>query len=63
MDDTFSDSSGSFLKTSVSPFCFEKTRIMNAESLNSERVICSGIVRLDEAASGWGEVNEGLVER
>lgn len=37
--------------------------MMNADSLISERVICSGIVRPDDAASGWGEVKEGLVER
>lgn len=36
----------------MSPFCLEKTSIMNAESLNSDKVIWRGIVRLDEAASG-----------
>ena len=63
MDETLSDSRGSFRKTSVRPFCLENTSIMKAESLNSDKVICRGMVRLEEAASGWGEVKEGLVER
>ena len=63
MDETLRDSKGSFLKTSVRPFCRENTRMMKAESLNSERVICKGIVRLAEAASGCGDVKEGRVER
>lgn len=81
VDDTLSDSRGSFLKTSVKPFCLENTRMMIADSLISERVICSGMVRPDlferissrmyldlgscsyAAAKGWGEANEGLVER
>lgn len=37
--------------------------MMNAESLNSERVICSGMVRLEEAARGWGDVKEGRVDK
>jgi len=36
---------------------------MNAESLNSDRVICRGMVRLEEAARGWGDVNEGRVDK
>lgn len=44
VEETFSDSSGSFRKTTVMPFCFEKTRTTNPESLKSERVICRGIV-------------------
>jgi hypothetical protein len=36
---------------------------MNAESLISDNVILSGIVRPDAAASGSGEPNEGRVER
>lgn len=63
MDDTLRDSRGSFRKTRVRPFCREKTRMMNADSLNSERVICKGIVRLDDAARGCGEVKEGFVDR
>lgn len=63
MEDTLSDSSGSFRKTSVRPFCFEKTSMMNADSLISDNVICRGIVRPEEAARGCGDVNEGLVDR
>jgi hypothetical protein len=37
--------------------------MMKAESLNSERVICRGMVRLEEAARGCGDVNEGRVDR
>jgi len=37
--------------------------MIKAESLISESVIWSGIVRPEEAASGCGEVNEGLVDR
>lgn len=36
---------------------------MNADNLNSDRVICRGMVRLDDAASGCGDVKEGLVDR
>lgn len=39
VDETFSDSRGSLRKTRVSPFCFENTRIIKADSLMSERVI------------------------
>lgn len=63
MEETFSDSSGSFRKTIVRPFCFEKTNIINADSLISERVIWRGIVRPEEAARGCGDVNEGLVDK
>lgn len=45
MEDTLSDSRGSFLKTSVKPFCLEKTSMMKADSLMSERVIWSGMVK------------------
>lgn len=37
--------------------------MMNADSWISERVICRGIVRPDDAARGCGEVKEGLVDR
>lgn len=37
--------------------------MMKAESLISESVIWSGIVRPEEAARGCGDVNEGFVER
>lgn len=47
----------------VNPFCFEKTKMMKAESLISDSVIWSGMVRLDAAASGWGDVKPGLAER
>ena len=63
VEDTFSDSSGSFRKTSVRPFCREKTSMMNADSFTSESVICIGIVRPEEAAIRCGEVKDGLVER
>jgi ssRNA-specific RNase YbeY (16S rRNA maturation enzyme) len=52
VEETFSDSRGSLRKTNVSPFCFEKTKIMKADSLISESVICRGIVRLEAAARG-----------
>ena len=45
MEETFNDSSGSFRKTSVNPFCLEKTKTMKPDSLMSDRVICRGIVR------------------
>lgn len=47
MEETLRDSSGSFRKTNVNPFCFEKTRMMKAESLISDKVILRGIVRLE----------------
>ena len=37
--------------------------MMNADNLISESVICIGIVRPEEAASGCGEVKDGFVER
>jgi hypothetical protein len=63
VDETLIDSKGSLRKTSVRPFCREKTRIMKAESLISERVICRGIVNPDDAARGCGDVNEGFENR
>lgn len=63
VDETLSDSRGSLRKTRVRPFCLEKTRMMKAESLISDNVICSGMVRPEEAARGCGEVNDGRVER
>ena len=63
VEDTLSDSSGSFRKTSVRPFCFENTSMIKADSLISDSVICRGIVRPEEAARGCGDVNEGFVER
>lgn len=63
MEDTLSDSSGSFRKTSVRPFCRENTSMIKADSLISDSVICRGIVRPDEAARGCGEVKEGFVDR
>jgi len=63
VEETLRDSRGSFLKTSVRPFCRENTKMMKAESLNSESVICKGMVRLEEAARGWGDVNKGRVDR
>lgn len=60
VEETLSDSRGSFRKTKVNPFCLEKTTIMNADNLNSDNVICSGIVRPEDAANGWGEVKDGL---
>jgi hypothetical protein len=55
-----SDSSGSFRKTRVRPFCLEKTSIMKADNLISDRVICRGIVSPDAAAKGWGDVKDGF---
>lgn len=63
VDDTLSDSKGSFRKTSVRPFCLEKTNMMKADNLISESVICKGMVRPEEAARGCGDVNEGFVDR
>lgn len=37
--------------------------MMKAESLISDNVICSGIVRPEEAARGCGDVNDGRVYR
>ena len=63
VDETFIDSRGSLRKTSVKPFCFEKTSMMKAESLISDRVICRGIVNPDDAARGCGDVKEGFENR
>jgi hypothetical protein len=60
---TFKLSSGSFRKTKVIPFCFEKTNITNPDNRISDRVICNGIVNPDPAASGLGLANDGFVER
>ena len=38
----------------------EKTRMIKAESLISDSVIWSGIVRPDDAANGCGDVKLGL---
>lgn len=37
--------------------------MMKAESLISDNVICSGIVRPEAAARGCGDVNDGRVYR
>jgi hypothetical protein len=63
VDETLSDSSGSFRKTRVRPFCLENTKMMKAESLISDSVMDKGIVKPDAAASGWGEVNSGFEYR
>ena len=47
----------------VSPFCLEKTRITNPESLKSLRVMERGIVKPDCAANGDGEVNSDVENR
>ncbi len=60
VEETLRDSSGSLRKTRVSPFCLEKTRMMKADSLISDNVICNGIVRPDDAARGCGDVKLGL---
>jgi hypothetical protein len=60
VDETLSDSSGSFRKTNVKPFCLENTKMIKADSLKSDKVIWSGMVRPDEAARGCGEVKSGL---
>jgi hypothetical protein len=63
VDETLRDSRGSFRKTRVRPFCFEKTRIMNADNLISDNVIESGIVSPVAAARGFGDVKLGLESR
>ena len=63
VDETFNDSSGSFLNTKVNPFCFENTTIIKADSLIFDSVIFNGIVSPAAAARGSGDANEGRVER
>lgn len=63
VEETLRDSSGSFRNTKVNPFCLEKTRMMNAESLISDRVICRGIVNPDAAANGRGDAKDGFEKR
>lgn len=63
VEETLRDSRGSFRKTKVRPFCLEKTTMIKADSLISDKVIDKGIVRLAAAANGCGDVNEGLAER
>lgn len=60
VDETLRDSRGSLRNTMVNPFCFEKTRMMKADSLMSDKVIESGIVRPEAAASGCGDVKLGF---
>jgi len=36
---------------------------MKADNLISDNVICKGIVRLEAAASGCGDVKDGLADR
>jgi hypothetical protein len=47
----------------VKPFCREKTNMTKPESLNSDSVICNGIVRPEAAAKGCGDVNLGFVDK
>ena len=63
VEETLRDSRGSFRKTSVRPFCLEKTNIMKPDNLISDNVIDNGIVSPAAAANGWGEVKVGLEER
>jgi hypothetical protein len=63
VDETLIDSRGSFRKTRVKPFCLEKTRMIKADSLISDRVICRGIVKPEDAARGCGDVKEGFENR
>jgi hypothetical protein len=63
VEETLRDSRGSFRKTGVSPFCWEKTRMMKADSLISDKVICNGIVNPDAAASGCSKVDDGFENR
>jgi len=63
VEDTFRDSRGSFRNTRVIPLAFEKTRITKPDSLKWLKVICTGIVRGELAATGSGDVNDGVVER
>ena len=60
VEETLRDSSGSLRKTRVRPFCLENTKMMKADSLISDNVIESGIVRPDAAARGCGDVKDGL---
>lgn len=63
VDDTRNDSSGSLRKTRVIPFALEKTRMTNPDKRNSDNVIWSGIVRGTDAASGQGDVKDGVVDK
>jgi hypothetical protein len=63
VEETLMDSRGSLRKTIVSPFCFEKTNITKADNLISDKVIDRGIVRPAAAASGCGDVKDGLADR
>jgi hypothetical protein len=63
VDETLSDSRGSFLKTSVMPFWREKTNITKPESRISDNVMARGIVKPDAAASGCGDANDGFVDK
>jgi hypothetical protein len=60
VEETLRDSRGSLRKTSVKPFCFENTKIINADSLISDKVIDIGIVSDEAAARGFGDVKLGL---
>ena len=61
--ETLRDSNGSLRKTKVMPFCLEKTKMTNPDSLMSLRVIARGIVKPLAAAKGCGDAKLGLVER
>ena len=60
VDETLSDSSGSFRNTMVRPFCFENTTMMNADNLISDRVNDKEMVNPDAAAKGCGDVKSGF---
>ena len=63
VEETLSDSKGSFRKTSVMPFCLENTNITNPLNLKSLNVICNGIVKPLLAANGLGLAKLGLLLR
>jgi len=58
--DTFTESTGSFRKTRVRPFCLENTRIMIPESWNDDNRRSMGTVNGASAASIPLEVKEGV---
>jgi len=63
VDETLSDSRGSFRKTRVIPFCRENTRMTNPERRISDKVMEIGIVSPEAAARGCGDAKSGLVDK
>jgi len=59
--ETLTESTGSLRKTSVKPFCFEKTRIIMPESWKAERRRNIGTVKGESAAKTPREVKDGVI--